>query len=335
MKALRLFGPNDLRLHEEPEPAPTQNDRLLRVTAVGLCGSDLHWIDQGGIGDAQLKKPLILGHEFAGVIEKGPQRGQRVAVDPAAPCLACRYCQEGNPNLCEQLRFAGHGEEDGALREKLCWPKSCLHPLPDEMTDIEGVMLEPLGIALHALDLGHVQPGMTVGIFGCGPIGLLLLQLVRTAGATRIIVTDRLIHRLEAAKSFGATTTVLASGEHEHQEIWSATDGEGVDIAFEAAGENRAVETAIQAIRPGRQVILIGIPENDRTMFTASIARRKGLTIKIVRRMKHTYPRAIHLVQSGRVDLESLVTHRFPIFDFKAAFACAQKREGIKVIIEF
>jgi L-iditol 2-dehydrogenase len=334
MQVLRLHGTNDLRLHEESEPVPDHNEQLLRVTAVGLCGSDMQWYAQAGIGDAHLVKPLVLGHEFAGVIESGAQGGQRVAVDPVISCHRCRYCHEGNPNLCETLRFAGHGVEDGALREKLCWPKSCVYPLPEELDDIEGAMLEPLGIALHALDLGRVQPGMTVGIFGCGPIGHLLIQLARAAGATRIITTDKLNHRLESAKAFGATAAILAYDGQEREEVWAAASRNGVDVAFEAAGENEAVETAILATRPGRQVILIGIPDGDRTKFTASIARRKGLTIKLVRRMKYTYARALHLVQQGLINVRSLVTHRYSLLEFDKAFTAARKREGIKVIIE-
>jgi L-iditol 2-dehydrogenase len=334
MKALRLHNKGKLSLHEEPDPIPNQDEYLLRVTAVGLCGSDLLWLDQCGIGDARLDKSLILGHEFAGIIVSGEHNKQRVAVDPAIPCMQCRYCKEGNPNFCENLHFAGHGSDDGALREKINWPKSCVHPLPDTISNIEGVMLEPLGVALHALDLTRVQPGMTVGVFGCGPIGLLLIQLAKKAGATQIIATDLLDHRLDAAKALGATTAISVSSGNEREEVFSVTGGDGLDLAFEAAGENEAVETAIQTTRPGRQVILIGIPKNDQTMFTASVARRKGLTIKIVRRMKHTYPRAIDLVQNGYVDVKSLVTHRFPLSDFHTAFTAAKNREGIKVIIE-
>jgi len=334
MKVLRLHASGQLRLHEEHEPVPREEDHLLAITAVGICGSDLQWYSQAGIGDARLQNPLVIGHEFAGIIDKGDQSGCRVAVEPAVYCRQCRYCKEGNPNFCENLRFAGHGTEDGALREKLSWPKHCVYPLPDEITDVEGAMLEPLGVALHALDLGCVQPGMTVGIFGCGPIGLLLVQLARAAGATRIIATDPLPHRLDAAGALGASTTILATGGREDQQVWAATDRSGVDLAFEAAGENAAVETAINVTRPGRPVILIGIPEDDRTAFQASTARRKGLTLKLVRRMKHTYPRAIDLVKRGIVDTRSLITHRFPLSGFKAAFTAAMKREGIKVIIE-
>jgi L-iditol 2-dehydrogenase len=320
-------------MHDEDDPVAAEDEVLLRVTAVGLCGSDVHWYEEAGIGDARLDRPLVLGHEFAGIIDSGDRQGERVAVDPAIACRECRYCQEGNPNFCSHMRFAGHGAVDGALREKLSWPKSLLHRLPDNFTEIEGALLEPLGVALHALNLGHVLPGMSVGVFGCGPIGLMLVQLVRVAGATQIVATDRLPQRLDAARLFGATHAIRAEKGEENAQIAAAADRDGVDVVFEAAGDNEAVESAIGAARPGGKVILIGIPKDDRTAFTASVARRKGLTLKLVRRLKHTYPRAIRLIQSGVVDVDSLVTHRFPLADYKAAFTTARKRDGIKVVI--
>lgn len=334
MNVIRLHGAGDLRLHNEPKPEPGPDQVLLRVTAVGLCGSDLHWLSEAGIGDAQLEEPLVLGHEFAGVIESGERRGQRVAVDPAIVCGACEFCQEGNPNLCAVLSFAGHGTEDGALREYLTWPTRCLHALPDALSDAEGAMLEPLGVAIHAIDLGQVQPGMTVGVFGCGPIGLLLLQVARVAGATQRIATETLPHRLEAARSLGATAVFQADGGRESAEMLATTDGRGVDVAFEATDENGAVEAAIAAVKPGGRVVLAGIPADDRTAFTASVARRKGLTIKLTRRMKHAYPRAIRLVEHGAVDVRSLVSHRFPLAEYDQAFSVAGRREGLKVIVE-
>ncbi|MFH1524335.1 MAG: alcohol dehydrogenase catalytic domain-containing protein [Chloroflexota bacterium] len=319
MKTVRLHAPNDLRLHEEPQPQPGPGDALVHVTAIGICGSDLHWFSEAGIGDAKLKQPLVLGHEFVGVIAYGPRQGQRVAVDPAVPCNTCEYCRQGNPNLCEHIRFAGHGLEDGALREFIAWPEECLFPLPDALSDADGVMLEPLGVAIHAVDLAHLQTGMTVGVFGCGPIGLLIVQMARLSGAKEVFVTEPLPHRLESALGLGARE-------------W--TSNQEVDIAFEVAGENAAVETAFTAVRPGGRVILAGIPADDRTSFSASIARRKGLTIKLVRRMKFTYPRAIQLVENEEVDVRSLVSHQFPLEQAQRAFTVAQRREGLKVIIE-
>jgi L-iditol 2-dehydrogenase len=336
MDVLRLHGVGDLRLSSEQVPRPTPGEVLLRVSRVGICGSDLHWLEEAGIGDAHISNPLVLGHEFSAVVDSPGSAldGQRVAVDPAIPCQECEYCLDGNPNLCIRLRFAGHGRQDGALRQYMAWPERCLHPLPESISDEEGAMLEPLGVALHAADLGRIHPGDAVGVFGVGPIGLLVVQLARVAGAGQIIVTDRLAHRLEAAYSLGATRGFLVTDEWDQKEAWRATGERGVDVAFEAAGENQAVETAITAAKPGGQVILVGIPDQDWTAFRASTARRKGLTIKLARRMKFTYPRAIQLVADGSVDVRSLITHRFKLSEYEQAFQVARRREGIKVLIQ-
>ena len=333
-QVVRLHGVGDLRLHDEPLPEPGAGDVLVRVTAVGICGSDLHWLSQAGIGNERLSRPLVLCHEFAGMIDSGERRGQRVAVDPSVPCGACELCRKGHPNLCTAQHFAGQGSEDGALREYLAWPSRCLHPLPDSLSDADGAMLEPLGVAIHAVDLGHLRTGMTVAVFGSGPIGLLILRLVRTMGAARLIATDTLPHRLEAARLLAKAELFQADGGREAGEIVAATGGRGVDVAFETAGDNDAVEAAVASLKPGGCLVLVGIPADDRTAFSASIARRKGLTIKLSRRMKHAYPRAIHLVETGAVDVRSLVTHRFPLAQFDRAFDVACRREGLKVIVE-
>jgi L-iditol 2-dehydrogenase len=330
MKALRLHATGDLRLHEEPVPEPGAGEQLLRVKAVGICGSDLHWFSEAAIGDAQLVHPLVLGHEFAGVTESGAN----VAIDPAIPCGECEFCQHGHPNLCERMVFAGHADQDGALREWMAWPQKHLFPLPNSLTSADGAMLEPLGVTIHAMDLAKLRPGMTVGVFGCGPIGLLIVQLARLSGASTVFATDALPHRMEAAKAFGAHQACIAEAGSEVSQILAATGGRGVDIAFEAAGEQDAVDTAFAAVVPGGKVILAGIPSDDQTSFSASVARRKGLTIKLVRRMKHTYPRAIELVSKGLVDVRSLVTHRFSLENAAEAFEVARRREGLKVIVE-
>lgn len=329
MKTLRLHAAHDLRFHDEPAPVPGVGEALLRIKAVGICGSDLHWYQESGIGDARLDHLLVLGHEFTAVTEAG----ERVAVEPSIACGQCEYCQRGDPNLCENLIFAGHGNQDGALRQQIVWPRRCLFPISDRLSDAEGVMLEPLGVAMHAVDLGKLRVGMSVGVFGVGPIGLLVLQLVRLSGAETIVVTDKLSHRLEAARSLGATSAILAGTETEVREVMAATGGRGVDVAFEVAGENEAVETAIASVKPGGRVVLIGIPGDDRTSFSASTARRKGLTLILTRRMKHTYPHAIRLVESGQVDVRSLVTHTFQFEQAADAFTLATRREGLKVVI--
>jgi len=335
MNVLRLHGVGDIRLHTEPIPEPEKGEVLIRVSAVGICGSDLHWFGEASIGDASLSRPLILGHEFSGVVEdaRSALNGKRVSVDPAIACRECEYCMDGNPNFCEQLHFAGHGEDDGALREYLTWPERNLYPLPEAINDEEGALLEPLGVGLHAVELGKIQPGAAVGVFGVGPIGLMIVQLAQLAGAVEILVTDRLNHRLEAALTMGATQGFLVTDDWDHGEIWSATQGRGVQVAFEVAGENQAVETAVEAAKPGGRVILVGIPAQDWTAFTASTARRKGLTIKLSRRMRFTYPSAIRLVEDGLIDVHSLVTQRYPLSESDLAFQAANKRQGLKTII--
>jgi L-iditol 2-dehydrogenase len=335
MKALRFYDVHDMRLEELPEPEPTLGAVRLRTASVGICGSDVHYYEEGGTGSLQLDNPLILGHEFSAWIDEGPKKGQLVAVDPAIACGRCEYCLEGNPNFCVELKFAGAEDINGGLQEILTWPESLVFPLPDGFSPQEGALLEPLGVAIHAARLGKIFPGMDVGVFGSGPIGLLTVQMAKLAGASRIFATDKLSNRLEYAQEYGATDVLLADG-NESTEILSMTGGRGLDLVFEAAGDDgSAVETAVQSTKRGATVVLVGIPSEDSTHFTASAARRRGLTLKLARRMKHTYPTAIRLVSQGLVNLKSLITHEFPLADYQEAFETASARKGVKVLINF
>jgi L-iditol 2-dehydrogenase len=325
MLVARLYGAKDLRLGEEPVPVAGEGQSLVRVTAVGVCGSDLHWYAGGGIGQARVgDRPLVVGHEFAGVVEGGPRGGERVAVDPSIACAACVPCRQGNPNLCPQVQFAGNLACDGGLREYLVWPTSLLVPLPDTLSDLDGALLEPLGVAIHALDLGHPRIGMSMAVIGCGPIGLMLIQAAKAAGASSVVAADPLPHRRTAAARLGADQVYEAGSE---------MDGLDVDVAFEVGGTDGAVELAMLAARPGARVVLVGIPGDDRTSFPAGLARRKGLTLVMSRRMKDVYPRAISLVARGAVDLGSLVTDRYRLEQAPAAFEAALTRRGLKTVI--
>jgi L-iditol 2-dehydrogenase len=333
VRAARLHAVGDLRVGEEPEPAAGAGMSLVRVTAVGICGSDLHWWDEGAIGDATLAHPLVLGHEGAGVIAEGPRRGERVAIDPAITCGTCRACRDGYANLCYRIRFAGHGETDGMMRELMAWPADLLHPLPDTVTDADGALLEPLGVAIHSVDLGHLPFGGTAAVVGCGPIGLLLISVLKTAGASSVLAVEPLAHRREAASRYGADL-VAEPGAVDLREL----TGPGVDVAFEAAGarfnSGEAVRLTLESVRPGGRVVLAGIPGDDAIRFQASVARRKGLTIAMVRRMNHVYPRAISLAARGVVDLGALVSRREGLGEVKEAFGDAAHRTGLKVVIE-
>ncbi|MFZ0191973.1 MAG: alcohol dehydrogenase catalytic domain-containing protein [Streptosporangiaceae bacterium] len=329
MRAARLHAVGDLRVSEEPEPAAGAGMSLVRVTAVGICGSDLHWWDEGAIGDATLAHPLVLGHEGAGVIAEGPRRGERVAIDPAITCGTCRACRDGYANLCYRIRFAGHGETDGMMRELMAWPADLLHPLPDTVTDADGALLEPLGVAIHSVDLGHLPFAGTASVVGCGPIGLLLIGVLKAAGASSVLTVEPLAHRRAAASRYGADLVA----DPRAMDLRELT-GAGVDVAFEAAGSDEAVRVAVESVRPGGRVVLAGIPGDDAIRFQASVARRKGLTIAMVRRMNHVYPRAISLAARGVVDLGALVSRRAGLGEVKEAFGEAARRTGLKVLIE-
>jgi L-iditol 2-dehydrogenase len=331
VRALRLHRPGDVRLGVEDPPVAGPGETLVRVTDVGLCGSDLHWFEEGGIGDAALTRPLILGHEIAGVIADGPRAGTPVAVDPAIPCDLCRQCRRGHRNLCPTIRFAGHSGQDGGLRELLPWPTGLLHPLPPGVSTTEGAVLEPLGVAIHALDLGHVRPASSIAVVGCGPIGLLLIQAALASGATSVVAVDPLPHRRDEAQRRGARTALAPDEIAERPGEFEVE----VDVAFEVAGNDQAVQHAMTAVRPGGRVVLAGIPSDDRTSFPASLARRKGLTLSLVRRMKDdVYERGLRLLETGRVDAKSLVTARFPLEAAEEAFAQAVARSGLKVVIQ-
>lgn len=336
MLALRLHPDRRLRLHDEAVPEPAAGQALLRIRAVGLCGSDRHWMVDGGIGDAVLDAPLVLGHEFAAVVETGRLAGRRVAVDPADTCGTCALCRGNRSNLCQAIRFAGHGRTDGALREWMVWPERCLYPVADRVDDAEAALIEPLAVAIHALDLGQVREGTSVAVVGCGPIGVLLIALARRAGAAIVVAADPLRHRLELAATVGATVVIESSiAGDDAGAILDASGGSGLDVVFEVAGEGPAVEASVSAASPGGRVILAGIPADDRTAFTASVARRKGLTLQLVRRSTpDTFRRAVELAESGELGLARLISERVALQDAPLAMDRFVGRAGMKVIIE-
>jgi L-iditol 2-dehydrogenase len=330
VRAARLHGVGDVRVADEADPEAEDGHSLVRVISVGLCGSDLHWFAEGGIGETVLDRPVVPGHEFGAVALSGRYAGRRVAVDPAIPCGHCEQCVRGDRNLCPTVRFAGHGSLDGGLSQLLAWPDEQLFPVPDHISDDGIALLEPMGVALHSLDLGHIRLGADVLIAGLGPIGLLAVQLADRAGARRVFATEPLPHRRAAAAAFGATAWAPDEAE---AALADATGGRGVDLAFEFAGTDGAIATAVAAARPGARVVLGGIPSTNLSAFPASVARRKGLTFVMVRRMNEIYPRTIAMAAAGQVELDALVTHRFSLEDSTIAFRTAVERSGIKTII--
>jgi L-iditol 2-dehydrogenase len=286
----------------------------------------------------KLDRPFVLGHEAAGLVLEGPHQGQKVAIDPAIPDLTCRQCRSGYQNLCPQVKFAGTVVHDGALCEFLSWPSVNLIPLPDRLSDAECALLEPLGVAVHALDLGHLRVASTAAVIGCGPVGLLLIQLLRGAGVASVVAFDPLPHRREAACRSGATAAVDPASAGEPSALRDLV-GDGVDTVFEVVSAGEAIQLAVRAVRPGGRVVLVGLPgladtDDDWFRLPASICHDKGLTFSVVRRMNQVYLRAISLVMRGQVDLAGLVTDRFPLSDVVEAFDVAVRRGGLKVVVE-
>lgn len=333
-RVAKLHAVGDLRLEEAPDPAgPPAGWSTVAITSVGLCGSDLHWYAEGGTGEVSIVDPVVPGHEFAGVALDGPHAGRRVAVDPAIPCGVCEHCRAGHGNLCPDILFAGHASLDGGLQERLVWPDALLFPLPDAISDDGGALLEPLGVAVHAVRHAHVREGHDVLVVGAGPIGVLAGAVARDAGAARVFVSEPLEHRRRTAERFGADAAW--SPDETEEQVLAATGGRGVDVVVEMAGADEGVATAVACARPGARIALGGIPSTPLTAFPAAPARRKGLTFAMVRRMHETYPEAIRLATSptSGVDLDALVSDTFPLDRADAAFQHAVRRTGDKTVV--
>ena len=326
MRASRLHGSQDLRLETLPRPTPHGGEVLLRVASVGVCGSDVHYFLHGRIGDQVVTDPIIMGHEFSAWVAElgdgvaGLEVGQLVAVEPGISCGRCESCSTGHPNLCPDVRFCGTPPIDGVFAEYAVMPARNCYPLPGDLGPVEGALLEPLGIAIHAVDLAHLKAGETVAVLGAGPIGLLIAAVARAGGASDVLMTEPLAYRRQFALDYVADAVVNPEEVDVATEITRLTRGRGVDVAFEAAGVAETNEQAAQVAKIGGKVIVAGIPAEDEMAFSASNARRKGLTIKLVRRMKHTYPRAIRLVRAGQVNVRRLATHVLPLERIGEAF---------------
>jgi L-iditol 2-dehydrogenase len=332
MLAARLYGPRDLRVERVPHPGPPPpGHALIRVAVTGICGSDLHSYLDARIGDTPVEAPFVLGHEFSGTVEavaEGARDGRhepllpgtRVAVDPAQPCGRCEACDHGHPNLCWRLHFCGNYPDGGSLCEWMHMPARSCFPIPDDMDHTTGALLEPLGVAIHAVDLAKLRVDDSVAIVGAGPIGLLILQLVRRATAGPIFVSDRFAWRLALAARFGASP-ISCVDEDPVKVVSDTTNGRGVDVVIEAAWADASLDQAASLARLGGRLVLVGIPGEDRLAMRHSTARRKGLTIRLSRRMKHAFPRAIRLVLQRAVDVNAIVTHRFSLSRAADAFA--------------
>jgi L-iditol 2-dehydrogenase len=342
MFAARLIAPFELSLNKEPTPEIEADEVLLKIEAVGICGSDLHRYRGVRFPDEDAGKPMILGHEFSATVFKcGPlvrnvTEGDRVAVEAGNHCGHCEWCQAGQFNLCPNVRFCAAAQTEGALREFMAWPARLLYKLPPKLTFDDGVMIEVIGIAMHSIRIANMRPGQTAAVLGSGPVGLATIHLLRkTAGCSFVFATDILPYRLEASRKVGADVALNPKETGVVEQIMQMTHGRGVDVVFEAAGVGQTCKQAIEICTHGGKVILIGLPEDDQTPFSTAAARRNGLTFRFLRRSANTYSRSIALLENSIIDLKGLVTHHFPLNDVKKAFQIANDYQdnAIKVIV--
>ena len=319
-RALFLHAAHDARVAPFNLREKRPGEVLLDVAAVGLCGSDLHYYKDGGIGSAQIRQPFVPGHEFGGWLgedlpELGLKRGRLVAVDPNRACGECAHCHAGYFNLCPKVEFIGAPPIDGAMAHRIWVPRSQVVPIPESFTPLDAVMLEPLGVAIHAVDLAKPRLLERVALLGAGPIGLLVLQVLKAAGAGEVLVIEPQAHRRAMAERLGAARVGASVAE-----LRDWTQGEGAPLVIEATNSPHGFRDAVLSARIGGRVVLVGIPDGDVYTLPAAEARRRALKIKFSRRMGEVYPRAIALVESGKVDVATLVTRSFALEEAPEAF---------------
>jgi L-iditol 2-dehydrogenase len=343
MKSVQLVAPRTLEPREMPMPPdPSPGEVLVRVRAVGVCGSDMHWYRDGGIGPVRCVYPQILGHEPVGeVVAVGAganhtEPGQKVVIEPAVTCGRCEHCLGGHANNCLTAQFMSSPQLPGLFREYALLPLENAVPIPAEMGFAEATLIEPLAVMLHVLELTPIRLGDTVAVMGAGPIGLLMASVARLAGASWIVIADKLPHRLRIAREMGAADDTLdVSAGRVPEAILDHTAGRGVDLVFDCAAACESFNTALAVARMGGRVILIGIPSEPMMPVDLPLAMLKELSIQTIKRSNHNTPAAIELMRSGRIPAR-LITHRFPLERTPEAFEILAAYSGGvgKVVIE-
>jgi D-xylulose reductase len=342
MKALVLHKAGDLAVSSVPDPgAPGPGTVRVRVSVVGICGSDVHYFEHGRIGDFVVTAPMVLGHETAGIVESvgpdvvGMKPGDRVAMEPGVPCGACGVCRAGRYNLCRKVRFWATPPFDGSLAEYVVHPASYTYRLPDNVSLDEGALMEPLAVGVHACNRGRVGPGAVVVVNGAGTIGCVTVAAALAFGASKVIVADIVPERLERARALGAAVTVDARSEPLADAVMDATDGAGADVGIECSGHPEGPAALVRAAAPGGRVVLVGMGHQPVPIDTVAAMVREA-DILTVFRYANAYPTAIRLVESGRAAVRGLVTDRFRFEDSVRAFEYARRpRAGTcKVLID-
>jgi L-iditol 2-dehydrogenase len=336
MQTALLTGLARLDLRDTPAPALHQPDEvLLRIGAVGVCGSDIHYYRHGRIGSQVVAYPFTVGHECGGsIVQLGAAVrhltvGQRVAVDPAIICGTCDQCLAGRHHTCRNLRYLGcPGQLEGCLSEYLVMPAACCIPVPETLDHAQVALLEPLSIACYAVRLAGVTPGTPLAILGAGPIGLCVLAAARALGAGPIMVSEPLAYRRQAALAMGATWVGEPSDD-----LPATIQGlapQLLPLVFECCGQQEALDQGVELLAPGGKLMIIGIPETARVSFNIDLLRRREICLQNVRRQNGCIQIAIDLIEAHPDWLAPMITHHFPLSRCREAFdLVADYRDGV------
>jgi L-iditol 2-dehydrogenase len=327
---------------EMPMPAdPGPGEVLIKIKAVGICGSDLHWYKDGRIGPTLAQYPQILGHEPAGdVVAVGPgvacfKPGDRVLIEPAINCGTCEMCMSGRHNACTRSKFMGGPGTPGLLLEYAVVPQENVVHIPDSLDYVQGTVVEPLAVAVHVLRMSKIRLGDSVAVIGAGPVGLLTAAVARAAGAGKIFIADKLAHRVAMGTKMGADIGVHMPSESLRDVVMDQTRGRGVDVVIDAAGESSTVNAGLSIARWGGQYMLVGLPVELEMKLDLHLAMGKELNIQAMRRSNHTAHEAIELLEAGKIG-DAMVTHRIPLAKTPEVFKVLDDySEGVgKVVIE-
>ncbi|ODA42933.1 NAD(P)-dependent alcohol dehydrogenase [Desulfosporosinus sp. BG] len=341
-RAAYMTGLNELEIREIGVPVPKEKQVLVKLEYVGICGSDVHYLEHGKIGDFIVNGDFILGHECAGTIvavgssvEK-LKVGDRVALEPGCTCGQCEFCKTGRYNLCPDVEFLATPPYHGCLMNYIAFPETMAFKLPDMISTKEGALVEPLAVGMHAAKQGNVKLGDSVVILGAGTIGLVTLLACKAFGATDITVVDVIPKRLEYAKKLGATTVINAAEVDVLAEIDKLTNQEGVDIVIETAGSAKTIAQTPYLVKNGGCIVLVGMAPQDIIEFNFAKIMAKEAEIKSVFRYRNIYPQAIKAISKGIIDISGIITHEFAFDDVAQAFdfVINHKEEVVKAVIK-
>jgi L-iditol 2-dehydrogenase len=338
-----LTGIRQMEMANVPEPIIKKDDEvLLKVEVVGVCGSDMHYYETGRIGSQIVEYPFIVGHECAATVKAVGRAvtrikaGDSVVVDPAIACNNCDQCKRGRKNTCLNLKFLGcPGQAGGCLCEYIVMPEDCCFSIDGKITFEQGVLCEPLAIGVYAVKQACVTENTDIAILGSGPIGLSCLVSARAENVNSCYVTEKIEERVEAAKKNGASWVGNPNKEDIVKEVLKQAPA-GMDVVFECAGQQETIDQVVELLKPGGKLMLVGIPRLERISFIIDRIRRKEITIVNVRRQNECTQTAIDLIATGKVNVDFMITHRFKLEQTQQAFdMVAQYRDGvIKALIE-